>query len=83
MIYTEACGCKCTDSAWIEMCPACRKESDEISARWKLERTQVIPIKIYRLNGQEILIPLIGGSSSEYTEPVQPIEQDNPIAACI
>jgi len=35
--YKQPCGCRCTDSEWIEMCPAHEAEWQEVHARWRAE----------------------------------------------
>ena len=38
--YRHACGCRSTDSAWIELCPACKAEHDNTHLRWKAEHIE-------------------------------------------
>lgn len=34
---TLACGCKCTETAWLALCPADKATTTEIHQRWNAE----------------------------------------------
>lgn len=51
MIVHEECGCKHDHIQWIEMCGPCRKQSDEVRARWEEQRKNPIVPLIFRKNG--------------------------------
>lgn len=36
--WAEPCGCVCTDTRWISMCPPHKAENDAINARWDAQR---------------------------------------------
>jgi len=36
----ERCGCRSTDSKWLELCPTHKAEHDETHKRWNQEKTE-------------------------------------------